>query len=101
MPDNDLISRAAILDAICDRIETTDLRKYTLLEHKSKMFDIVKSVIEQAPGVDAAPVVHGRWMDRGSLSCRCSCCGCKSNAENNYCHHCGAQMDGGKDDAEK
>ena len=37
------------------------------------------------------PVVHGRWYDKGSLSCRCSCCGCKSDKEYNYCPNCGAK----------
>lgn len=42
---------------------------------------------------DAVPVVRGEWFDRGSLSCRCSECGCKSNKEYTYCPICGAKMD--------
>jgi Lar family restriction alleviation protein len=42
---------------------------------------------------DAMPVVRGEWFDRGSLSCRCSECGCKSNKEYTYCPNCGAKMD--------
>ena len=41
---------------------------------------------------DVAPVRHGRWYDKGALSCRCSECGCKSNRESNYCPNCGALM---------
>ena len=36
---------------------------------------------------------HGRWFDRGSLSCRCSECGCKSTLELAQCPACGAIMD--------
>ena len=46
------------------------------------------------PIIDAAPVVHGWWTDKDSLSCRCSCCGCKSSNEYKYCPNCGAKMDG-------
>lgn len=34
----------------------------------------------------------GEWFDVGSLSCRCSNCGCKSTKEFNFCPHCGADM---------
>lgn len=51
------------------------------------------AAIECAPILDVVPVAHGRWYDKGSLSCRCSCCGCKSNKEYNYCPYCGAKMD--------
>lgn len=36
----------------------------------------------------------GYWLDVGSLSCRCSECGCKNNKESNYCPECGAYMKG-------
>ena len=43
-------------------------------------------------------IVRGEWYDKGSLSCRCSNCGCKNNKETNYCPHCGADMRGEEDD---
>lgn len=79
MLNNDLISRPALLAAYD-------------AAHKGPPGG-ARKLIEEAPGVGAAPVAHGRWTDRGSLSCRCSCCGSKSNAEYNYCPHCGAKMD--------
>ena len=36
---------------------------------------------------------RGHWYDRGSLSCRCSNCGCKSTEELPECPVCGAVMD--------
>jgi len=44
------------------------------------------------PAADVRPVVHGRWEDRGSLSARCSECGCKSLRASHYCPACGADM---------
>lgn len=60
-------------------------------------------VIEQAPVVDAVPVVHARWaLFEGCWAC--SECGCSpadwEQKPNNpyglppYCHCCGAKMDG-------
>lgn len=39
----------------------------------------------------------GRWIDKGSLSCRCSECGCKNNKETAFCPNCGARMEGNQD----
>lgn len=39
-------------------------------------------------------VKHGEWIDKGSLSCRCSNCGCKSSKELKFCPECGADMRG-------
>jgi hypothetical protein len=62
-------------------------------------------IIENAPTVDAVPVVHGKWELRNVTSgmngrywC-CSACGCirsywEYKAEDNYCFKCGAKMDG-------
>ena len=36
----------------------------------------------------------GNWFDVGSLSCRCSNCGCKSTKEYSFCPNCGADMRG-------
>lgn len=40
---------------------------------------------------------HGDWFDKGSMSCRCSNCGCKSTKEYSFCPNCGADMRGRKD----
>lgn len=59
------------------------------------------NMIEQLPAVDAAPVVHGTWMNNGihgSVLCRCSECHYDAAAYSfRYCPMCGAKMDGEKD----
>ena len=59
-------------------------------------------IMDDAPTVDAVPVVHGRWQKRtfvgvgGSIPIgyRCSRCMLTFDAESNYCPNCGAKMDG-------
>lgn len=34
----------------------------------------------------------GKWLDTGSLSCRCSICGVKNNRQTRFCPSCGAKM---------
>ena len=41
---------------------------------------------------DVVEKKRGEWFDRGSLSCRCSNCGCKANREYSFCPNCGAEM---------
>ena len=49
--------------------------------------------LEIISAADVAPVRHGQWIDKGSLSCRCSKCGCKNYKETQWCPNCGAKMD--------
>ena len=63
-----------------------------------------RKLMEDAPAVDAVPVVHGRWIKIGADEFVCSACGGYVEYESRkcgyeYCHHCGAKMDGGKDHA--
>ena len=53
----------------------------------------VVSDFENLPAADVEPIRHGHWCNIGSLSCRCSECGCKSSQETAYCPNCGARMD--------
>ena len=53
----------------------------------------VRANMLKQPTVDATPVTHGKWEDVGSLSCRCSECGCKNDRETMFCPNCGAKMD--------
>ena len=55
-------------------------------------------LVEDAPTVDAVPVVHGRWIaqEYGDQK-ECSICGELFCCYGNYCMNCGAKMDGGDD----
>lgn len=59
-------------------------------------------IVEYAPAVDAAPVVHGRWKsDYEDVLFSCSVCGTQistswdyEDLEWRFCPTCGAKMDG-------
>lgn len=77
-------------------------------------FDMIVNLLDSAPTVDAAPVVHGRWDGEGDGLADgeivldvwyCSECGhCIDDGTDdpcvlpNYCPNCGAKMDGGDPD---
>lgn len=52
----------------------------------------IRQFVRELPGEDVVAKRVGEWQDRGSMSCRCSNCGCKSPKEYNYCPNCGAIM---------
>ena len=65
--------------------------------------DDIYEALNNAPTVDAVPVVHGEWVvcgDGENVPWVCSHCG-KTTAHKykvmygNYCPNCGAKMDGG------
>lgn len=65
--------------------------------------------LAEAPAVDAAPVVHGRWIEVGDFIWKCSVCGAEDcyaytwgevkRQDDLYCPKCGAKMDGGENGA--
>ena len=67
----------------------------------------VVEFLEDCPIEDAVEVVHGRWEEAtehdeefGEIdSFKCSVCGKLSWFEANYCHYCGAKMDGDDNDS--
>ena len=87
---DDLISRKALLekaweaDTQCGYVQVVDVGD-----------------IEDAPVVDAAPVVHGEWIElheeNGHEVGTCSHCR-HVRIVDNYCPTGGAKMDGGNDD---
>lgn len=65
--------------------------------------------VATAPTVDAVEVVHGGWIHASNkpgvwIGMKCSLCGARiryseyTNGNHNYCHKCGAKMDGGNED---
>lgn len=85
---DDLISRAYVL-AEYDR------------QHKGPPGG-ARKIMEEAPAVDAAPVVHGRWkaICNPFWDAECSECGYakKNGWEWGFCPACGAKMDGERRD---
>ena len=94
--------------------EVRQIFDFEVAQGATDLFDAFDSAIENATAVDAAPVVHGRWecvYDEimGETEVICSNCkdtrtinGCFVTTEgescyfeDNYCHNCGAKMDGG------
>ena len=65
--------------------------------------DWIFSFLESQPTANVAPVVHGRWIDKGEYAV-CMECGGRSSTQYNgvepiplmtqFCPHCGAKMDG-------
>lgn len=97
---SDLISREALLDYIDS---TNEIKDWCLNRYSA---DWIYSFVESAPAVDAAPVVHGRWIEKSYLlgtTRYCSECGENYGMPHgvfNYCPNCGAKMDGKEDGAD-
>lgn len=68
-------------------------KKLREIRQRSITIDRMLKIIDEQPTADVQEVRRGNWFDKGSLSCRCSECGCKSNRESNFCPNCGAKMD--------
>lgn len=62
----------------------------------ANFYVVDKSDIDNAPTVDAVEVVHGRWISHEGYE-ECHLCHRKAMFPHNYCPHCGAKMDGGKE----
>lgn len=100
------------IDANALRVEISSLSviitalrngKGTLFEYMEHYRDSVLRIIDEAPTLDVAPVVHGRWIDKQihrRMQSRCSACGkhsgiggIESNRHKPFCPNCGAKMD--------
>jgi hypothetical protein len=62
---------------------------------------VVKSILKDAPTIDAVPVVHGRWIHDINNLYGCSECMKRETMSPKklkpYCPNCGAKMDGEAD----
>lgn len=112
--NNDLISREAVLKAL--RARGRELLKLgTSFESNIASVTALEcvNIVKDAPAVDVAPVVHGRWIHCAGKSnlWHCSECGGRImynqtrktynikklpvSEANKFCRNCGAKMDGG------
>ena len=99
--DDSLISRAVLRDAVSSISMPWDF------VDAINAIAAINTLIDEAPAVDAAPVVHAYWrtVKDGSLECT-NCLGLSPHDENyngditynyetDFCPWCGAKMDGG------
>ena len=88
--NGDLISRQVAIEYLIDALY--DLNGMGYVDNT-----FIEEELKKVPSVHAeSKTVY--WFDVGSLSCRCSECGCKNNKESNYCPECGAYMKGESND---
>lgn len=94
---SDLISRAAAIQIA----ERYGCNNGAALGHHSGAADCIASEIATLPAMDAAPVVHARWILIQNGSGVCSACNCSDHIDSlaAYCRYCGARMDGGDENA--
>lgn len=106
---SDLISRSALIAAFDKTVLPREFRIVKTPEARMVVAahgKLVKRLIDEAPSVDAVPVVHGYNVDREYPSLfECSICHWSCNdtyygdtEDYNYCPNCGAKMDGGEED---
>lgn len=106
MSDVRLIDAIPILKALNKRYRELNGIGNNPIMHISvgARIDQIEEVIklfEQAPILDYAPVIHGRWIDEGNGIIVCSECGEEHSWDEyrpTYCEDCGAKMDGGEPD---
>lgn len=106
----DLIDRQAAIDAL-KRRGLLFIRKrvdFLMLSEKDKArIDEIDTCISELLNLPAVQPERkkGKWIDHGSNSWECSCCGAQSYVDEdwrptddksfkmNYCHYCGAEME--------
>ena len=100
----DLIDKQAAIDAIntWDKFGVDErcriVRWHEGLEPYVHLRDVLTAIVNLPA---AQPERNkGRWYDVGSLSCRCSECGCKSQKEFLFCPNCGADMRGEENESD-
>ena len=98
---NNLIDRDVLKREVRDvvfRVADTPLSNDAMSKLVFRMGELVCKKIDDAPGVDAEPVRHGRWLEHypnDIWDCyQCSCCKARRANKTKYCPNCGAKMDG-------
>ena len=91
---SDLISRSALLEKV-NKIQTDFwIDQFDNYNPVLKTMKII-NCIDDAPTVDAVPVINGKWKTRyGNLSkfFECDQCGSGNEFATNFCPKCGANM---------
>lgn len=109
----DLIDREALLKRLHDA-GGCGAPAESWADGYDKAIDLAYGMAENAPAIDAAPVVRGEWVGYETSSYngndeygeprwipkkffRCSICRKGTAVRHNFCPNCGAKMDGGND----
>jgi len=93
---DDLISREAAVECAIDAVDDWDGGWNPNRE------TVIRKYFAEVPAVDAAPVVHGRWVSKNEEGVYgptyCSICDFELRIDDTpYCPMCGARMDGDTD----
>ena len=103
---SEFIERGALIEEVESLTMTvTGMRegKNVLREVLTMYREAVLSEIKEAPAADVVEVKHGRWKLNKDGSGTCDQCRFTQmyvwdmDTWQNFCGHCGAKMDGGKD----
>lgn len=92
MENTDLISRAKAMNAIKNELTYQEKHATPGEDIDTGIICGLRQAVEIVKGIEPSAEKTGEWFDKGSLSCRCSECGCKSPKEYTYCPNCGARM---------
>lgn len=78
------------------------IEREAAIESLPVAWDSAINALRNAPSADVAPVVHGRWIDKGEYAV-CMECGGRSGTQydgvepiplmTQFCPNCGAKMD--------
>lgn len=101
---HNLIDREALKRDVRDVVfvvADTPLSNDAMSKLVFQMGELLAKKIDEAPGVDAEPVRHGKWAHLGGDEWCCTACGDVIHTEGSwekptkkYCSECGAKMDG-------
>ena len=86
---SDLISRRIV-------VSVAGACTFTSSYDRTRYMDFLHYCLENAPTVDAVPVVHAKWIAQNDALTRFMCSSCKSENHEGvetYCPKCGAKMD--------
>ena len=90
------IDADALYEIVNERAEQL-IREYSIYDHYTHGFSDVLDYIEDAPTIDAVPVVHGKWKyiyyRSDVIGRKCSICSGICGKDWNFCPNCGAKMD--------
>lgn len=78
-----------------DALDGATITNMSIFKQKAADCKNFIELIQNAPTVDAVPVIHGEWKTRKSWDMYvCSDCSHAFLEAHNYCPDCGAKMDG-------